>query len=168
MPHASVKTIRQLIYWEYAKLISGSTLGDRKSWGFVMHSYQKLNNGKIHPSNILRDNKRFFEDGQKCVYCGKTEYLEWDHIIPQVKLSLDTIDNQVLACKHCNCCKGGRDPFEWYGKERMYEIPRVVLGKYLKLIYDIHEKQGTLDSCDLNGDGKIDIFDLGVVFKNTI
>lgn len=50
----------------------------------------------------------------------------------------------------------------------MYEIPRIVLGKYLKLIYDIHEKQGTLDSCDLNGDGKIDIFDLGVVFKNTI
>lgn len=45
--------------------------------------------------------------------------------------------------------------------ERQDEIPRVVLGKYLKLIFEIHEKAGDLDSADLNGDGKLDIFDLG-------
>lgn len=57
----------------------------------------------------------------------------------------------------------GRDPFEWYGLDRKYEIPRVVLGKYLKLVYVLHEAQGTLDKADLNGDGELDIFDLGVV-----
>jgi len=166
MPHSSVKTIRDLIYWEYAKLISGSVTGDRKCWGFVMSSYKKLKDNKIHPSAILRENKKFYYSERVCAYCGSSECLEWDHIIPQIKCCLDNFDNQILACKSCNCSKNGRDPFEWYGKERMYEIPRIVLGKYLKLIYDIHEKQGTLDSCDLNGDGKMDIYDLGIIIEN--
>jgi hypothetical protein len=78
---------------------------------------------------------------------------------------LDNFDNQILACKTCNCSKSGRDPFEWYGRERMYEIPRIVLGKYLKLIYDIHDKQGTLDFGDLDGDGELNVYDLGVIIK---
>ncbi|OHA84092.1 MAG: hypothetical protein A2937_02760 [Candidatus Yonathbacteria bacterium RIFCSPLOWO2_01_FULL_47_33b] len=166
MPHASVKTIRDLIYWEYAKLIAGSTVGDRKNYGFVMHSYKKLKDGQMQPSNILRENKKFFNEEKACAYCASAEEgLEWEHIIPKVKIAIDTFDNQVLACRGCNAKKSGRDPFEWYGKERQYEIPRIVLGKYLKLIYDLHKKQGTLDSGDLNNDGKLDIYDLGVVLK---
>jgi hypothetical protein len=80
-----------------------------------------------------------------------------------VKLPIDHIDNMVWACRGCNAEKGGCDPFEWYGIERQYEIPRLVLGKYLKLIYDLHEERGTLDEADPNGDGKLDIFDLGVI-----
>lgn len=131
-----------------------------------MHTYKKLKDGQIQPSNILRENKLFFNEEKSCAYCSTaTESLEWEHIIPNVKIEIDTFDNQVLACRSCNASKSGRDPFEWYGEEKMYEIPRIVLGKYLKLIYDIHEKQGTLDSGDLNGDGKLDIYDLGVVLS---
>lgn len=163
MPPPAVKSVRELIYWEYAKLIAGSTVGNRKNYGFVMYTYQRLKGHQIHPSSILRENKKLFEIGEVCVYCGMKENLSWDHIIPQIKILLDTIDNQVLACKSCNSAKGGRDPFEWYGKERRYEIPRIVLGKYLKLIYDVHKKQNTLDVSDLNNDGKLNVFDLGVV-----
>lgn len=87
--------------------------------------------------------------------------LQWEHIIPVSRGGPDTIDNMVQACPACNLEKAARDPFEWYGMERQDEIPRVVLGKYLKLIFEIHEKAGDLDSADLNGDGKLDIFDLG-------
>lgn len=167
MPHASVKTIRDLIHWEYAKLISGSVTGDRKCWGFVMTTFHKLRDGHIHPSAILRENKKFYNSEKACAYCGlEKKNLEWDHIIPQKKCCLDTFDNQVLACRECNAKKGGRDPFEWYGKERMYEIPRIVLGKYLKLIYDFHDKQGTLDAADLDGDGELNVYDLGVILKD--
>lgn len=165
MPHKSIKTVEDLIYWEYAKLISGSTVGDRKNWGFVMFTYQKLKSKKIKPSEIIRENKKTFNEGKICVYCGSTEKLEWDHIIPKVKFVIDTFDNSVLACKKCNCQKNGRDPFEWYGRDNMHNIPRLVLGKYLKLIYDIHKKQGTLDSTDLDGDGEINVYDLGVILK---
>lgn len=163
MPPPAVKTIRDLIYWEYAKLIAGSAIDDRKNYGFVMHTYQRLKNQQIKPSDILRDNKRLFAAGKVCAYCGSIDGLEWDHIIPLAKIQLTSIDNQVWACKHCNSSKGGRDPFEWYGLERRYEIPRIVLGKYLKLIYEIHERQGTLDKSDLNQDGKLNVYDLGVI-----
>ncbi len=166
MPHASVKTIRDLIYWEYAKLIAGSTVGDRKNYGMVMYSYKRLKNNQMKPSDILRENKKLFESEKACAYCGSADDLQWEHIIPRVKVEIDTIDNQVLACRPCNMKKSGRDPFEWYGLEKKYEVPRIVLGKYLKLIYEIHEKQGTLDKNDLNQDGKLDIFDLGVILKN--
>lgn len=73
----------------------------------------------------------------------------------------------VLSCKKCNISKGDKDPYEWYG-ERKYDIPRIVLGKYLKLVYDAHEKAGTLDSFDMNIDGKLDVFDLGAIFRRKV
>ena len=162
MPHASVKTIRDLIYWEYAKLMAGSTVGDRKNYGFIMYSYKKLKDGSLNPSNILNENKKLFEDEKRCAYCNTMDSnLEWEHIIPRAKMVIDTMDNMVLACKTCNCSKGGRDPFEWYGLDKSYEVPRIVLGKYLKLVFDIHEKNGTLDTGDLNEDSKLNIYDLG-------
>jgi HNH endonuclease len=75
----------------------------------------------------------------------------------------DTIDNMVLACRNCNSSKGARDLFEWYGKGRQYEIPRLALGKYLKLIFELHERAGTLDSSDVNADARLDVSDLGAV-----
>jgi hypothetical protein len=51
----------------------------------------------------------------------------------------------VCACRTCNSSKGDRDVFEWYGHERIDDIPKLVLSKFLKLAYDIHETQGTLD-----------------------
>jgi hypothetical protein len=71
----------------------------------------------------------------------------------------------VLACAKCNGAKANRDPFEWYGLSRKYEVPRLVLGKYLKLVFDHHQQLGTLDAADLNADGTLDVFDLGAVFR---
>lgn len=163
MPPPAVKTTRDLIYWEYAKIISGSAVGDRKNYPFIMYTFQKLKKGQLHPSDILRENKLQCEGGKCCVYCGSKDNLAWDHIIPQVKLVINTIDNQVWACQTCNSKKGGRDPFEWLGLENKYSVPRIVLGKYLKLVYEIHERQGTLEKSDLNRDGKLDVYDLGVI-----
>lgn len=169
MPPPAVKTVRELIYWEYAKLIADSAVHDRKNYGFVMHTFVKLREGKLHPSSILRENKILCECENCCAYCNEKENLEWEHIIPKAKFVIDTIDNQVWACRKCNAAKGGRDPFEWYsaqyGKDGKYKIPRLVLGKYLKLIFDVHEKRGTLDSSDVNNDGKLDIYDLCEILK---
>lgn len=164
MPPKNVRSIRQLIYWEYAKLIAGSAVGDRKNYRFVMYTYQKLEKGQLHPSAILRENKLLVEHEKACAYCeGCSQELQWEHIIPRSRGGPDTIDNLVLACPGCNQAKAGRDPFEWYGLARKYEVPRVVLGKYLKLAFDHHQQRGTLDASDLNADGTLDIFDLGAV-----
>jgi len=144
-----VKTIRELIYWEYAKLIAGSAVGNRKNYGFVMNSFMKLRENKMHPSAILRENKKLVIESNICAYCDSTENLHWEHIIPKSKGGPDTIDNMVQACQKCNLSKSDKDPYEWYGKEKRYEVPRLVLGKYLKIVYEEHEKKGTLDSGDI-------------------
>jgi hypothetical protein len=167
MPPPAVKTVRDLIYWEYAKLIAGSAVGDRRNYRFDMYEFQKLKKGNIHPSTILRENKKFYEMEHECAYCGSKEStLEYDHIIPRHKIVIDTIDNMVLACRHCNATKGDRDPFEWYGLEKRYEIPRIVLGKYLKLIYEIHERQGTLERTNFKPGVELNIYDLGVILPS--
>jgi hypothetical protein len=163
MPPKNVRTIRELVYWEYAKLIAGSAVGDRKNYGFVMHIFRRLKEGQISPSAIIHENKMLVECECCCAYCGGKENLQWEHIIPRSRGGPDTIDNMVQACRECNASKGAKDLFEWYGHRRD-ELPRVVLGKYLKLVFEQHECRGTLDSSDLNADGHLDIYDLGAIF----
>jgi hypothetical protein len=44
--------------------------------------------------------------------------------------------------------------------DRKDELPRFVAGKYLMLLYEIHERNRTLCKEDLNGDGRLDVLDL--------
>ena len=46
----------------------------------------------------------------------------------------------------------------------LFNCHKHVLGKYLKLVYEHHEKAGTLDSEDVNMDGELDVLDLGAIF----
>ena len=57
----------------------------------------------------------FERDKNTCQYCGrkmsKTE-LTLDHVIPRSRGGIDSWDNLVLACMHCNVKKGSRTPEE--------------------------------------------------------
>ena len=54
----------------------------------------------------------FLRDGFQCVYCGATENLTFDHVIPRSKGGRTTWNNIVAACSPCNLKKGGRMPSE--------------------------------------------------------
>lgn len=47
-------------------------------------------------------------------------------------------------CERCNSSKGARRLYEWYGLQHKDEVPRIAEGKYLKLLYALHEAKGTL------------------------
>ena len=47
----------------------------------------------------------FERDKGNCVYCGSTENLEFDHIIPASKGGSNTERNIQLACMRCNRVK---------------------------------------------------------------
>jgi hypothetical protein len=175
MPPKYVSTVRQLIYWEYAKLIAKAA-GFENNYGFIVSRYKKLVSGEMAWSSSVRDHEKELEKGRVCVYCGSTGALSMDHIIPisragvdpRIEALLDSSDNCVCACRQCNSSKSDRDVFEWYGPERSEEIPKLVLSKFLKLVYRLHETQGSLDLKDPNMDGVLDIYDLGTVITNLI
>ncbi|MCX6685069.1 MAG: HNH endonuclease [Methanoregula sp.] len=159
-PHA-VKTVRELIFWEYAHLIAKAA-GFEGNYRFIMSRFQRLRQGKMKMSGLVRDDRMMLSCERCCIYCGSAENLSLDHIIPLSKGGPDIISNQVYACRSCNSSKGDKDIFYWFGLERKEEIPPMVLSKYLKLVFDFHEAQGTLDKTDINMDGKLDVMDLSV------
>ncbi len=175
MPPKYVQTVRDLIYWEYAHLIARAA-GFEGNYGFIVSRYKKLSSGEMSWSSSVRDHEKELDKGMVCVYCGAVEGLSTDHIIPisragldpRIQALVDSSDNCVCACKTCNSSKKDRDVFEWYGPDRVDEIPKLVLSKFLKLAYRLHETQGTLDVKDPNMDGVLDIYDLGVVITHLI
>jgi len=51
-------------------------------------------------------------DRFKCVYCGSSEILTIDHVIPTSRGGKSNFDNCVTACKPCNNKKDRRTPNE--------------------------------------------------------
>ncbi len=47
-------------------------------------------------------------DQGKCVQCGASDYLEYDHIIPHSKGGASTVNNVQLLCRRCNQVKSDR------------------------------------------------------------
>lgn len=144
LPPTAVRTIRDLIFWQYAKIISESAGYGKKQYGFVMDRYKKLCSGEISWSTSIREYVKEREKAGTCIYCGKETDLTLEHILPRSRGGPDSPDNAVWICKSCNSTKGDKRPYEWYGLDNRYGLPRIAEGKYLKLLYALHEKMGTL------------------------
>jgi len=51
-------------------------------------------------------------DNFTCQYCGRTDGLTIDHVIPSSRGGKNTFENCVSACKECNSKKGSKTPSE--------------------------------------------------------
>ena len=170
------RTVREVIYHHYAKLIASALLdvkwqsipdkGLRKRfWGLVRDRYSRLLSGKITMSSSSKEFRMLVEEaGAHCIYCGSVDSLEWDHIVPLARGGPDTPDNLVRACTSCNRSKGAKTISEFYDA-RWDQIPRVVEGLYLKLLFAAHEKNGTLDAVEFPTGEKPRISSLAMVFE---
>lgn len=150
MPPKAVKTIRDLIFWQYAKIISDSAGYGKKQFGFVMDRFQKLSSGQINWSTSIREYVKEREKPDICIYCGNKEELTLEHILPRSRNGPDSPDNAVWVCRRCNSSKGDKRLYEWFELGRRYEVPRIAEGKYLKLLYSMHEQKGTLNVFDVS------------------
>jgi len=108
-PAKAVRTLRDLFYWQYAKLIAESAgYGKTKNYGFIMDRFQQLKNGEIQWSGSIKEYIKGRERPSECIYCGSKESLSTDHLIPKSRGGPDIGDNAIIACKKCNSSKRDR------------------------------------------------------------
>lgn len=187
MPDRDVKTIRDQIFFQYAKIIACSAFGcangkeaKKKNYGFIKNTFRNLQSGKKKWSDILREDLQFLEKEKVCIYCGSGDNIEREHIVPRsLKINercpscdkIQAIHNLIWACKACNGSKNDRGLYTFYKErlapeEKFYDLlPPLLEKKYLKTIYCCHECAGTLDSGDLDGDGRMTVLDLDHILK---
>ena len=115
-----------------------------------MNRFKALQLGEISWSTSIREYIKEREKPDICIYCGSKSDLTLEHILPRSRGGPDTPDNAVWVCRKCNSSKGSKRLYEWYELDRRYEVPRIAEGKYLKLLYSMHEENGTLDICDVS------------------
>ena len=118
------------------------------------------------PAAILVENKKLFLEADQCAYCGSPADLQWEHIVPLAMGGPDNIDNLVRACRSCNLKKGARDPYQWYAARHDLDgIPRLVLGKFLKLVFEKYAVMGILDDVSAFKANGVERVTLGQVFR---
>lgn len=145
MPPPIVKTIKDEIFWQYAKLISKSAGFGISQRAFQMKKFIELRDRKIKWSSTVREWVKEHEKPNECIYCGSKENLSVEHILPRHCGGPDIPDNAIKVCKKCNSSKGKKKLYGWRGLKNKDKIPRIAEGKYLKLLYRLHEKIGTLN-----------------------
>jgi hypothetical protein len=164
MPDRDVKTIRDLIYFQYAKIVGKSAFGPdakRTFYGFIKKTFRELVRDEKKWSDILREDKQLAESDKVCAYCGATGDLHWEHIVPRSLAinersatcdRIQSIHNQVWACAKCNLSKKTKGLYHFMKdshpetKKISDLAPALVEKKYLKTIFYCHVCKGTLDT----------------------
>ncbi|RMD84789.1 MAG: HNH endonuclease [Lentisphaerae bacterium] len=189
MPDREVESIRDLLYYQYAKIMAKSAFrtddgqaAKRQHYGFIKETLRALKNGKKTWSEITREDKQLVEKEKKCFYCGSEDDLQWEHIVPKsirIKCKCSTchtiqaIHNMIRACKSCNLAKRTMGLYEFFKAKypddtKFYDrIPPLLEKKYLKTIWNCHECAGTLDVGDLDGDGRITVLDIDQILHRS-
>ncbi|NPD90263.1 MAG: HNH endonuclease [Asgard group archaeon] len=140
----NIRSIKDLIFWQYAKIISHSSGYGRSNLQFIGNYYQKLQNEEITWENALKEFKSTLEITQSCAFCGEVRKLSVEKMLSSVTELSDNRENYIMLCKNCNSAKGDKGLYQWYGFENLEDIPRNMEGKYLKLLYELHQKRETL------------------------
>lgn len=187
MPDKEVETIRDLIFYQYAKIIARSAFeapdgkaAKSQHYGFIKNTFRQLKSGQKSWSEITREDKQLVQSENRCAYCGSDTDLNWEHLVPR-SISINErcptcehileIHNQVLACRTCNSLKGKRGLYDFYQTRfpqdpKFYDmIPPLLEKKYLKTIYNCHDCASTLDSSSVDASRGINVLDIDSVLR---
>ena len=87
-------------------LVEAVLVGVVRKHKFLVSEQFSSERSRHIPDRVKRE--VWARDGGRCVKCGATEYLEFDHIIPFSKGGANTTNNIQLLCRKCNLLKGDR------------------------------------------------------------
>jgi len=144
MPPAAVpRKVEDIIFYYYAKLIIAPSAGLAKNYGFIIDAYKRLKSGEIRMSDYEREILKASETTDACVFCGhRGKKCVPVHVVPSSVRVAPGMHNIVIACEDCARSKGDKDLMAWWCKDLgrpRDDVPRVPLGMYLKIAYDLNK-----------------------------
>jgi hypothetical protein len=144
MPPPSIpRRIEDIIFYYYAKLVIAPSAGFKGNYGFIIDAYKRLKFGEIRMSDYERELLHIAGTPSICVFCGGTHRkCQPIHIVPRTFGVPPGMQNLVIACETCAKSKNERDLVEWWCNDLRKprdELPRVPLGMYLKIAYELHK-----------------------------
>jgi len=178
MPDREIKNVRDLILYQYAKILAKEALGPeykRKGHDLVKTGYRDLKHNQIRWESILKEGADPEGMEKHCVYCGskgKTELLSVVTEIPGVSEEcsgcdiIEGVQSRVWTCGKCSRKRGKKGLYRFLREQhpdqpKFYDKINPDLEKaYLKAVYHCHQCRGTLLSSDPDGDGKLTVLDL--------
>lgn len=141
MTKPKIEIVSELIYYSYANLAMAHSAVARKQekykpFNFMIRAklFTGLKTGTMNLRSIFDDEKIKLQTGKICNYCGVTEKLSLDHLLPKKYGGKDNAENLIFACKTCNSSKGKKDLMEWMNFRGRF-LPLMVIRRYLKLTY---------------------------------
>ncbi len=151
MAKQKIETVRELIYYSYANLAMAHTAVEKKQvkygmFNFMIRSklFKGLKDGTMNMRTIFDDEKIKLQTGQICNYCGSSEKLALDHILPKKYGGQDNAENLIFACRTCNSSKGKKDLIEWMNLHGKF-LPLMIIRRYLKLTFKYCIENGLID-----------------------
>jgi Zn finger protein HypA/HybF involved in hydrogenase expression len=150
VPPAAVKSVKDLIYWQYAKIVAESAGMGKKDYGFVLNKFKQLKQNQIL-WNGIKEYIKEKETMNKCVFCGESANLALDHLLPQKYNGPNVEKNLVWVCKNCGSKKGARRLYEYFALQTgveaaKYDVPIIAEGKYLKFAYETLKENKLLET----------------------
>ena len=144
MPPPSVpRRVEDIIFYYYAKLVIAPSAGFKGNYRFIIDTYKRLKSGEIRISDYERELVHLANMPNQCVFCGtKCIKSQLTYIVPKSSGVLPGMHNMVYACEVCTSLKGEKDLVEWWCNDLQRprdELPRVPLGLYLKIAYELHK-----------------------------
>ncbi len=133
-------TVREQIALSYANL--ARAYGPRTRCAKLR---RRLIDGTMRMRSLYDDERIKMTAPQACYYCGGTDRLCVDHLIPKMRGGSDASDNLIWACRRCNGSKGGRDLLEWMTAKNRFP-PVLLLRRYIKIVARYCEEHGCLNS----------------------
>ncbi|MBW1614526.1 MAG: hypothetical protein JRI71_10685 [Deltaproteobacteria bacterium] len=137
------KKVEDIIYYYYAKLVIAPSAGFERNYGFIIDTYKRLKSGDIQMSDYDREIVRIAEKTDECAFCGKkSSDCHPVHVVPRSLGIPPGMHNLVMACEGCANSKKEKDLMHWWCEELKQprdEVPRVPLGLYLKIAYEMNK-----------------------------
>ncbi len=147
-----IESVADHIAWSYANLarVDAALRDGVTSYKRVHHIiraklFRGLTDGTMAMRSLYDDERLKMTAPRACCYCGCTDPLSVDHLIPRIRGGRDEADNLVLACQSCNSSKRGRDMLDWMRIRQTFPAV-LLLRRYIKLVARYCEEKELLST----------------------